>query len=196
MKRHEGGAMAPWQGPDLRGRPRLVGALLLAATLTACGGGGGGDDGPGNAPGGQRLAVGVPSLVGDWLSRTCLSTGAGRSARLRLRVFQVGDNAISYSQTFVRYASGDCAGAGTPDTRSTPLGMVTFARSESSAMAAANWGLWVLPNGLQSGAIWGKKGRDSTLCIGATDRIFTGLDSLAAVSSWMNLSDASCHDRS
>jgi hypothetical protein len=173
-----------------------VGALLVAASLAACGGGGGDDDGPGSSPGGQRLAVGASTLVGDWLSRTCIPGGATRSSRLRLRVVQVGDNTVSYSQTFVRYASGDCSGAGTADGRSTALGIVTFSRSDANARAAANWGLWVLPNGLQSGAIWGKKGRDTALCIGATDRAFSGLGSLAAVSSWMDLSDASCYDKS
>src|SRR5690606_11157623 len=42
----------------------------------------------------------------------------------------------------------------------------------------------------------GQERQDSTLCMGATDCAFTGLDTLAAVSSWMNLSDASCHDKS
>lgn len=196
MKPHE--LNMPASRPD-RGRgtaARLIGVLLVATSLGACGGGGGDDDDPGLSPGGQLLVAGAPSLVGDWLSRTCLSGGATRSSKLRLRVVQTGDNAVSYSQTFVRYASGDCSGAGTPDGRSTALGIVTFSRSDADSGAAANWGLWVLPNGLQSGAIWGKKGRDTVLCIGATDRAFTGLDSLAAVSSWMGLSDASCHDKS
>lgn len=173
----------------------LASALLAAAGLVACGGGGGGDDdGGASPPGDQRLAVGADSLVGDWLSRVCTPAGT-RSLRLRLRVVSVSGNAISYSQTFVRYTSGDCSGTGTADARSTPLGMVTFSRSDASARAAANWGLWELPNGVQSGAIWGKKGADSTLCIGATDRAFTGLDTLTAVSSWMNLSDSSCYNK-
>lgn len=184
------------RGMGHRAAARGVGALLVAAILAACGGGGGDDDGPGSSPGGQRLAVGASSLVGDWLSRTCIPGGIARSSRLRLRVVQVGDSTVSYSQTFVRYGSGDCSGAGTADARSTALGIVTFSRSDANARAAANWGLWVLPNGLQSGAIWGKKGRDTALCIGATDRAFSGLGSLAAVSSWMDLSDASCYDKS
>ncbi len=192
MKRHEADALASLQGPARRAGGRLMGALLVAAGLAACGGGD--EDGAG-PPVDQGLSVGAASLAGDWLSRTCIA-GTARSSRLRLRVVQAGDNAISYSQTFVHYANGSCAGAGTADARSTPLGSVTFSRSDASGSAAANWGLWVLPNGVHSGAVWGKKGRDSVLCIGATDRAFTGLNSLAAVSSWMNLSDASCHDRS
>ena len=196
MKRHALDKPAPRPGMGRRAVARGVGALLVAASLAACGGGGGDDDGPGNSPGGQRLAVGASSLVGDWLSRTCIPGGATRSSRLRLRVVQVGDNAVSYSQTFVRYSRGGCSGTGTVDGGSTELGIVTFSRSDANATAAANWGLWVLPNSVQSGAIWGKKGRDTALCIGATDRTFSGLGSLAAVSSWMNLSDAGCYDKS
>ena len=146
-------------------------------------------------PGDQTLSVGPASLAGDWLSRLCTPAGTTRSLKLRLRVVQAGDNAIAYSQTFVRYDSSDCSGTGTADARSTSLGTVTFSRSDATTQAAANWGLWVLPNGVQSGAIWGKKGRDSALCIGATDRAFSSLNTLSAVSAWMDLSDASCHDR-
>lgn len=196
MKRHTGDS-TPGRGirPPNRARWWLMSALLAAAGLVACGGGGGSDDeGGASPPGDQPLAVGADSLAGDWLSRICTPAGT-RSLKLRLRVVPVSDNAISYSQTFVRYTSGDCSGAGTADARSTPLGMVTFSRSDASARAAANWGLWALPNGVRSGAIWGKKGGDGTLCIGATDRSFTGLDTLTAVSSWMNLSDTSCYDK-
>lgn len=195
MNRHTRDSKAHRRGRPNLARWQLMSALLVVAGLVACGGGGGEDEGGASPPGGQRLAVGADSLAGDWLSRVCTPAGT-RSLKLRLRVVPLNDNAISYSQTFVRYTSADCSGTGAADARSTPLGTVTFSRSDASARAAANWGLWVLPNGVQSGAIWGKKGVDTTLCIGATDRAFGGLDSLNAVSSWMDLSDASCYNKS
>ena len=197
MKRSTYDSMAHERGPRPPGLARwwLLGTLLAAAGLVACGGGGRDDEGGASPPGDQPLSVGPASLAGDWLSRLCTPAGTTRSLKLRLRVVQAGDNAIAYSQTFVRYDSSDCSGTGTADARSTSLGTVTFSRSDATTQAAANWGLWVLPNGVQSGAIWGKKGRDSALCIGATDRAFSSLNTLSAVSAWMDLSDASCHDR-
>jgi hypothetical protein len=176
---------------------RGAGALLLVAVLAACGGGGGGggdDDGGGNPPDGN-LATGVASLAGDWLARTCVPSGAAASVRQHIRVTRANDNAISYDHTFVTYASTNCSGTGTVGAIRSPQGTVTFSRHESNTTAAANWGTWVLPNGVQSGAVWGKKGSDTALCIGATDLAFTGMNTLAAVSAWMNLSDATCYDK-
>ncbi|MBA4264446.1 MAG: hypothetical protein C0453_05140 [Comamonadaceae bacterium] len=196
MKRDMAESMLTTSSFQLKRRTgwKMMGTVLAAVSLVACGGSGGDDDGTVSPPGSQPLSVGAASLAGDWLSRICTPAGANRSLKLRLRVVQAGDNAVAYSQTFVRYPSSDCSGTGTADSRSTSLGTVTFSRSDANTRAAANWGLWVLPNGVQSGTIWGKKGRDSTLCIGATDRDFSSLNTLPAVSAWMDVSDTSCHD--
>jgi hypothetical protein len=165
---------------------------------STCGGGGGGgdDDGGGsNPPPDGNLPTGVATLVGDWLGRTCVPSGATASARQHIRVTRASDNAVTYDQTFVTYASTNCSGAGTVGAIRSPQGTVTFSRFESNTTAAANWGVWELPNGVQSGAVWGKKGSDTALCIGATDLAYTGMNTLAAVSAWMTLSDASCYDK-
>lgn len=187
---------SPLRASAVASRPGVgrAAALLLAGVLAACGGGGGDDDG-GNSPPHGNLPTGVASLVGDWLARTCVPSGATASTRQHIRVTRAGDHTITYDQTFVTYASTNCSGAGTLGPLRSPQGTVVFSRAESNPTAAANWGRWVLPNGAQSGAVWGKKGRDTALCLAATDLTFTGMNTLAAVSAWMNLSDASCYDR-
>lgn len=172
---------------------RRLGALLLAGVLAACGGGG--DDDGGNPPPDGNLPTGVASLVGEWLARTCVPSGTTASARQHIRVTRAGDHTITYDQTFVTYASTNCSGTGTSGPIRSPQGTVVFSRFESNPTAAANWGRWVLPNGVQSGAVWSKKGRDTALCLAATDLTFTGMNTLLAVSAWMNQSDVSCYDK-
>ncbi|CAN7303405.1 hypothetical protein LJR118_001613 [Acidovorax sp. LjRoot118] len=116
----------------------------------------------GSGGNGNKLAIGVPSLLGDWLENGCVTTG-GQSYKRLVRATKKTDTSVWYSQIFHSYANGSCSG---PNFSVMPqaLGEVSFSRSESNDRIAANWGEFTTVNSTVLHAIWAKKS-ETVLCL-------------------------------
>lgn len=154
-------------------------ALATVATLAlaACGGGSDSPE-PDDGSNGPAPPPALEALVGDWLQKGCVKTGA-QSFRKVLRARRAGGMELDYFEGVITYGGNECAGAGLLAGPSR-LGTVRFTRSEANARLAAHWGEFRTVTGQRFGAIWTLRS-GSLLCL-LGDEIPTNQPTLAAVS--------------
>ena len=165
-------------------------ALVAVATLAlgACGGGSD-SSGPDDGSNGPAPPPAVEALLGDWVQKGCVKTGA-QSFRKVLRARRAGVMEIEYFEGVITYGGNECAGAGLLAGPSR-LGTVRFTRSEANASLAAHWGEFRTVTGQRFGAIWTLR-TGSLLCL-LGDEIPTNQPTLAAVSaSLATVPDSNC----
>jgi hypothetical protein len=164
----------------IRRSVRLRSFALAAVATLALGACGGGSDstGPDDGSNGPAPPPAVEALVGDWVQKGCVKTGA-QSFRKVLRARRAGVMEIDYFEGVITYGGNECAGAGLLAGPSR-LGTVRFTRSEANASLAAHWGEFRTVTGQRFGAIWTLR-TGSLLCL-LGDEIPTNQPTLAAVS--------------
>lgn len=163
-----------WQG---HGRLPALALISSALTLSACGGGGDGGP-PDGGSGGTRPPASVDALLGDWVQRGCVNTGA-QSFKKFLRARSTGLATLDYYEGVLSFSGSGCTGASVLAGPSR-LGTVTFARSEANQSLAAHWGEFLTVTGTRFGSIWTLRPANLLCLLG--DDIPSNQPSLSAVS--------------
>ncbi|WP_298213664.1 hypothetical protein [Acidovorax sp.] len=126
-------------------------------------------------------ALGLPE--GDWKQELCVVVRPGEWGRSTWRITRQADNRVSAETGVTVYGNANCSGTGSSAGPMTNVGNLVFDRNASTATLTAFWGLWTLPSGFTSRAVWGRKG--AHLCL-LGDQTPTAFPTAASVEAYAN----------